>query len=120
VKNSDGKSFVPLLRSEKVNSANREFFWHFPHFYDQEPYSVMRKGDWKLIYWYKESKLELYNIHDDISEANNLASVNPEKTREMAAELGKYLRKVNAGRPSFKESGKYCLWPDESPQIQNN
>jgi len=120
VKNSDGKSFVPLLRSEKVNSANREFFWHFPHFYDQEPYSVMRKGDWKLIYWYKESKLELYNIHDDISETTNLTSSNTEKTKEMVEMLGKYLSEVNAGRPSFKETGKPCLWPNESPQIQNN
>jgi arylsulfatase A-like enzyme len=116
----DGKSFSPLLRSKKVNSANREFFWHFPHFYDQEPYSVMRKGDWKLIYWYKESKLELYNIHDDISEVNNLSTAHPEKTKEMASELGKYLREVNAGRPSFKETGNPCLWPDESPQIQTN
>jgi arylsulfatase A-like enzyme len=115
----DGKSFTPLIRGKKVNSENREFFWHFPHFYDQEPYSVMRKGDWKLIYWYKESKLELYNIPDDISEVNDLAASNPEKTKEMASELGKYLREVNAGRPSFKESGKPCLWPDESPQIIN-
>ena len=119
VKNSDGKSFVPLLRGEKVNSANREFFWHFPHFYDQEPYSVVRKGGWKLIYWYKEGKSELYNLSEDISEANNLATENPEKTREMAEILGKYLREVNAGRPGFKETGKPCLWPDESFQMQN-
>ena len=115
----DGKSFVPLLYGKKVYSANREFFWHFPHFYDQEPYSVVRKGDWKLIYWYKEGKSELYNIPEDISETNNLAAANPEKTREMAEILGKYLREVNAGRPAFKESGKPCLWPDESLQIQN-
>ena len=118
VKIIDGKSFKPLLRSKSVNSAARDFFWHFPHFYDQEPYSVIRKGDWKLIYWYKESKIELYNIPDDISEANNLAAVHPEKTKQMATKLSKYLREVNAGRPSFKESGKPCLWPHESPQIQ--
>jgi arylsulfatase A-like enzyme len=115
----DGKSFVPLLRGKKESSENRAFYWHFPHFYDQEPYSVLRKGDWKLIYWYKEGKSELYNIPEDISEANNLTAANPEKTREMAEILGKYLREVNAGRPVFKETGKPCLWPDESLQIQN-
>jgi arylsulfatase A-like enzyme len=115
----DGKSFVPLLQGKKVSSESREFFWHFPHFYDQEPYSIIRQGDWKLIYWYKESKLELYNIPDDISEVNNLASVNSKKTKELAGKLGKYLREVHAGRPSFKETGKPCLWPDESPQIEN-
>lgn len=116
----DGKSFMPLLRGKKVNSASREFFWHFPHFYDQEPYSVMRKGDWKLIFWYKEGKSELYNIQEDISESNNLIAAYPEKSNELATELGKYLREVNAGRPFFKESGKPCFWPDESQQIQNN
>jgi hypothetical protein len=79
----------------------------------------LRKGDWKLIYWYKEEKSELYNISEDISETNNLAAINLEKTREMAEILGKYLREVNAGRPAFKESGKPCLWPDESLQIIN-
>lgn len=114
----DGKSFVPLLRGKKINSENREFFWHFPHNYGYEPYSVIRKGDWKLIYWYKTGKLELYNIPEDISEANDLAALNPEKTKGLAVELGKYLREVNAGRPTYKATGKPCLWPDESPQIQ--
>ncbi|MDP4273135.1 MAG: hypothetical protein Q8907_02535 [Bacteroidota bacterium] len=114
----DGKSFVPLLRGKKVNSENSEFFWPFPHNYGEEPYSVIRKGDWKLIYWYKGSKLELYNIPDYISESNDLAAANPENTKELAIELGKYLRKVNTGRPAFKATGKPCLWPDESPQIQ--
>jgi len=115
----DGKSFVPLLQGKKVNSENREFFWHFPHNYSEEPYSVIRKGDWKLIYWYKSSKLELYNLPDDISETNNMVLSNPEKAKELAVKLGKYLRKVNAGRPSFKETGIPCLWPDQSPQIVN-
>lgn len=59
------------------------------------------------------------SIPEDISEASNMAAANPEKKKEMATELGKYLREVKAVRPSFKETGKPCLWPDQSPQSIN-
>ncbi len=113
----DGKSFVSLLKGKKGISKHRQFVWHFPHNYGFEPYSVILQDDWKLIYWYKESKLELYNIQEDISEAKNLAFLNPLKTKNLAIKLGNYLRKADAGRPSFKVSGKQCFWPDESPQL---
>ncbi len=115
----DGKSFVSLLRGKKGTSENRQFVWHFPHNYGLEPYSVIREGDWKLIYWYKESKLELYNIPEDISESKDLAKVNPSKTKDLAIKLGNYLREANAGRPSFKATGQPCFWPDQSPQLGN-
>jgi hypothetical protein len=46
-------------------------------------------------------------------EKNNLAEQNPEKLRELAFELGNYLRRVNAQMPKLKESGKQVPWPDE-------
>jgi arylsulfatase A-like enzyme len=108
----DGQSFVPMLRRKHTDTGKRQFIWHFPHNYDQEPYSVIRRGDWKLIYWYKTGKRELYNIRKDISETSDLAMVQPGITNDLAARLGKYLREVQAGRPSYKESGKACRWPD--------
>ena len=116
----DGQTFVPLLQGKKLNSSDRQFVWHFPHNYDFEPYSVIRQGDWKLIYWYKASKLELYNIRENISETNDLSTANPEKTKDLAMKLGNYLRNADAGRPSFKATGKLCFWPDESPQISSD
>ena len=113
----DGKSFVPMLKGEKTDSQKRQFVWHFPHNYSFEPYSVIREGDWKLVYWYRESKLELYNIPQDISEANDLSKTNPSKTKEMAKKLGDYLRANKSGRPSYKATGKPCFWPDESPNL---
>ena len=98
----DGISFVPMLLGEKVNTAKRSFFWHFPHNYGSEPYSVIRKGDWKLIYWYLDGKTELYNIPDDISESNDLSSSNPEITERLAKELGNYLKSVGSKPPLDK------------------
>jgi arylsulfatase A-like enzyme len=115
----DGKSFMTLLKGKKVDNSKRQFVWHFPHNYVKEPFSVIREGDWKLVYWYKTANLELYNIPEDISETKDLAATNPAKTKDLAIKLGKYLRAAKAGRPSFKVSGKPCFWPDESPQITN-
>ena len=111
--NIDGVSFNPLLRGEKMDNSEREFFWHFPHNYDFEPYSVIRKGDWKLIYWYKDGKKELYNIPDDISERNDLSSAEPEIVKDLSNRLGKYLKSVGAKSPVEKETGKARPFPDE-------
>ncbi len=90
------------MTGKKVNSANRTFYWHFPHDYGSEPYSVIREGDWKLIYWYPDGKTELYNIADDISESNNLATSNPEMTTRLARKLGNYLKSVGSKTPVDK------------------
>jgi len=98
----DGKSFVPLLLGKKVNTKERSFIWHFPHYYNNEPYSVIREGDWKLIYWYLDGKTELYNIHDDISESKDLLSTYPEIAERLAKKLGNYLKSVGAKTPIDK------------------
>ncbi|MCS5490014.1 sulfatase [Algoriphagus limi] len=115
----DGKSFLPSLKQEHIsNTEDRSLVWHFPNKWGGTgpgigTTSTIRKGDWKLIYWYKNQKLELYNLAEDIQEENNLASQNPEIVGQLATELGDYLRSVNAQRPSFIETGKPAPWPDE-------
>ncbi|MHC4432466.1 MAG: sulfatase, partial [Planctomycetota bacterium] len=44
----DGVSFIPLLKQKTAAVKERPLFWHFPHCYDQPPYSAIRKGDFKL------------------------------------------------------------------------
>ena len=109
----DGKSFVPLLEGKKVDVSKRSFFWHFPHNYGDEPYSVIRKGDWKLIYWYKDAKTELYNISEDISEKNDLSTIHPKIVKDLASRLGKYLKSVGAKTPVEKTTGIARPFPDE-------
>jgi arylsulfatase A-like enzyme len=112
-KKTDGLSFIPLLKGQNVDNSEREFYWHFPHNYDFEPYSVIRKGDWKLIYWYKDGKKELYNIPEDIGEKNDLSSVQPKIVKDLSKRLGKYLKSVGAKSPIVKETGKARPFPDE-------
>jgi arylsulfatase A-like enzyme len=109
----DGKSFVPLLEGKKMNVSGRPFFWHFPHFYGAEPYSIIRKGDWKLIYWYKDRKTELYNIPADIGEQTDLSMVNRRIAAKLSKELGRYLKSAGAKTPYNKITKMNCLFPGE-------
>ena len=110
----DGKSFVPLLKGESGLSKERAIFWHSPHYYrNQEPFSAVRKGDFKLIYHHPDTSLELFNVVEDISETRNVAKSNPEKVKELAKILGHHLREACGQMPIVKATGKPVPFPDE-------
>lgn len=102
---------------------DRELVFHFPHQWKPDPIdeidymSSMRKGDWKIVYRHRTQQLELYNLKDDLSEKNNLASKNKKKLKEMATILSDKLRTWNAGMPTFRKSGKLIPYPDEALTI---
>lgn len=115
----DGVSFLPLLTGSGNPSKGRPIVWNYPNVWGNVGPGIslncaIRKDDWKLIYSYKTGKKELYNISNDISEKNDLAAQEPGIVKTLSEELGKYLRRVNAQRPTFKATGKPCPWPDES------
>lgn len=118
VQHIDGVSFVPMLKETGDTFKGRKLFWHYPNLWGNTgpgigATSVVRNGDWKLIYYYETGKKELFNIRADIGEKDDCASRNPKLVHKLSGELGKYLRSVNAQRPSFKKTGKPCPWPDE-------
>ncbi|MBE9545594.1 MAG: sulfatase, partial [Proteobacteria bacterium] len=57
----DGVSFAGLLQQKRSQNPDRPLYWHFPHHYGEQPYSTIRQGDWKLIYFHADQKYELYN-----------------------------------------------------------
>lgn len=114
----DGKSFMPMLLGNKTNYNKRALYWHFPNLWGNDgpgigTTSAIRKGDWKLVYYYETGKRELFNVTNDIGETRDLAASNPQLVKKLSKELGNHLRKVKAQRPSFKSTGKVCPWPDE-------
>lgn len=110
----DGVSFVPLLKRQASHPRDeRAIFWHFPHTYDQPPYSSVRRGDWKLIYHHAEARLELFNLREDIGEQSDLSNSRPDKLREMAGVLSKFLRDAGARLPTDATTGKRIAYPDE-------
>jgi len=112
----DGISFVPLLNQDSNYPKDRAIFWHFPHTYDQPPYSSVRKGDWKLIYQHVDRRLELYNLKQDISETTNVASVQPVKLKALVDILTQHLRSTRAPMPIDKATGKPVEYPGDLPR----
>ena len=97
----DGVSFVPVLKNE--GTAGRDaMYWHYPHYGNQgsSPGSAIREGNWKLIHWYENDSVELYDLSRDVEEKNNLAGAEPEKVRELQQKLEAWLEEVNAKMPT--------------------
>lgn len=114
----DGVSFVPLLSNAFVDTEKRNLYWNFPNLWGNEgpgigPGCSVRSDVWKLIYYYETGKKELFNITQDIGEKNDLSEQNHEILKDFSSSLGNFLRSVDAQRPSFKDTGELCPWPDE-------
>jgi arylsulfatase A-like enzyme len=77
------------------------------------PCSAIRHGDWKLIYYHDGPRLALYNLAVDIREEKDLAGREPAQLRELARELGEYLRRVRAPMPMVKATQEPVPWPDD-------
>jgi arylsulfatase A-like enzyme len=96
----DGLSLVPLLTGAAKLYRNA-LYWHYPHYSNQggSPAAAVRSGDYKLIEFYEDNRVELYNLKDDISEKNNLAEKMPEKTAQLRKLLQMWQNSVNARMP---------------------
>jgi len=99
----DGVSFVSLLKGEKMTRG--PIYWHYPHYSNQggAPAGAIRQGDWKLVEWYEDNRVELYNLADDPGERNDLAGDKPEKAKELLGLLEDWRRSVSAQMPTRKE-----------------
>ena len=97
----DGVSLVPILKGESI--PERPLFWHYPHYGNQggAPAAAMRQGDWKLIEWYEDERIELFNLSQDISEKNNLSNQDPDRTRAMLKLLHEWQKEVGAKFPAI-------------------
>ena len=117
----DGQSFVPMIEHPTDGPQNRAVYWNTPNTWISGNYRnagigqtcAIRKGDYKLIYWYVDGKKELYDVRTDIGETTDLSTQRPDKVKELSEELGKFLRESGGQRPSLVATGKPCPWPDE-------
>jgi arylsulfatase A-like enzyme len=92
----DGVSFGALLRGG--TRAERPFFWHYPHYSNQGggPGGAMRLGDFKLIEWFEDSRVELFNVREDEGEQHDLASQLPDKVALLRQRLQNWRKEVGA------------------------
>ena len=85
----DGESLAPLFEGEA--HLNRDaVYWHFPHYSNhgmQSPGGAIRSGDFKLLEYFENGTVQLFNLKNDIGEHNDLARAMPEKTQELRTML---------------------------------
>jgi arylsulfatase A-like enzyme len=97
----DGRSFRKLL-SGASKMDGRDIFWHYPHYSPQlgRPAAAIRSGDYKLILFFEDRRVEMYNLAADIGEKRDLAELQPAKAAELRARLEKWLRETGAQIPT--------------------
>lgn len=96
----DGVSLVSALREAEA-PVRDALFWHFPHYHGSgnRPSGAVRVGAWKLIEWFEDGSVELYNLQEDPEEERDLSDLEPERTRELLRRLQEWRREIGANMP---------------------
>ena len=114
----DGTSYLDLLtKGGKADHPRPPLFQHFPGYlgsgggtWRTAPGGVIRDGDWKLLEFFEDGRLELYNLKNDIGEQHNLATAQPDKVKQLHSQLLAWRKALNAPMPTknakIDKSGK--------------
>lgn len=102
---SDGVSLLPLLQ-QTGHLLRTNLYWHYPHYSNagSTPTSAIRKGVWKLMEFFEDSTVELYNLADDPSESRELSRMEPELSMDLQIELSDWREAVHAFMPQQNEA----------------
>ena len=101
----DGESLVPLFRNAQGRLAREAIFQHFPGYlgagdgWRTTPVSLIHAGDWKLMEYLEDGRLELYNLREDIGESKNLATTQSAKAAELHGKLVAWRAAIKAPMP---------------------
>jgi arylsulfatase A-like enzyme len=98
----DGVSFAAALDDSTTRPAARPIFWHYPHYSNQrgKPHGAVRDGHWKLIEWFEDGRLELFDLATDLSESNDLSAAHPDVARGLLERLRAWRADVGAIMPT--------------------
>jgi arylsulfatase A-like enzyme len=102
----DGISLKPLLRGSG-ETQQRSLYWHYPHYHRSRPYGAVLKENFKLIEFFQNGQVELYNLRDDPYETRNLVGKKPEIAADMLIQLQAWRVGANA---QMMEPNPYYRW----------
>ncbi|MCP4848344.1 MAG: sulfatase [Verrucomicrobiaceae bacterium] len=97
----DGEDLLPLLIGGK-SLKRQAIFWHYPNFAfhrDNRLGSAIREGDYKLLEFFDDQSVELYNLREDIGEKMNLAGKRPELAMRLRDQLHAWRAGTKAAMP---------------------
>lgn len=103
----DGISLAPVLKGGDKLERDA-IYWHYPHYGNQggTPGAAIREGDWKLVEFFEDRPVELYNLADDVGEETNMAADKPEKVAYLRGKLDAWQKAVGARFPTPNPKAK--------------
>jgi arylsulfatase A-like enzyme len=109
---ADGTDLTALIKDGKELKRDA-IYWHYPHYHGSgwTPGAAIRAGKWKLIEFFEDSHIELYDLASDPGEQNDLAEKMPEKAAQVYKMLKDWQKKLSAKLPTPN--------PDYKPQRKN-
>jgi arylsulfatase A-like enzyme len=127
----DGISITPLLKKTKKQNKikdieKRALYWHFPHYSNhgaQSPGGAIRYGDYKLIEYFENYKVQLFNIKKDPGEQHDLSKLETRKVKKLTEMLHAWRKSVNANMPTPNpdyDPSLHDQWQDWSRPTKNN
>ncbi len=103
----DGESLVPLFRDPATTLKREAIYQHFPGYlgagagtWRTTPVGLIQAGEWKLMEFFEDGHLELYNLKADLGEQKNLAAEMPDKTKDLHAKMLAWREAVKAPMPA--------------------
>ncbi|MBN1421266.1 MAG: sulfatase [Planctomycetes bacterium] len=106
----DGESLAPLFRDPSAKLGRDAIFHHMPGYLEgpagqwrTSPVGTIQVGAWKLMEFFEDGRLELYDVRADVGEAEDLAREMPEKVKELLARMHAWRRELGAAMPVLKE-----------------
>jgi arylsulfatase A-like enzyme len=93
----DGVSLTPLLMQSGALDRDA-IYWHYPHYANSgsTPTGSIRQGDWKLMEFFEDSHVELYNLAEDEAETTDRAAERPDLAESLRAKLAAWRASVGA------------------------
>lgn len=101
----DGTDLGPLLTGKVTTLPDRPLFWHWPHYRrsfagpQAAPSSAVRDGDWKLIEFFEDGRVELYHLASDPGETRDLAAIHRHVAGRLRLQLAHWRQDVGAQLP---------------------
>tara|TARA_A100001011_G_scaffold250393_1_gene258668 strand:+ start:58 stop:1677 length:1620 start_codon:yes stop_codon:yes gene_type:complete len=111
----DGVSFVPALNGDSFDRG--PIFWHFPQYSNhgmQSPGGAIRLGDYKLLEYFENDTVQLFNLREDIGELNDLSRSEPNKAEELISLLHAWREEVSAQMPPENPNYDPSQYPHSS------
>lgn len=97
---ADGRSLAPLFRGEATLDRDA-IYWHFPHYSNhgmQSPGGAIRSGKYKLLEYFENGTVQLFDLDTDPGEHNDLAKTHPEIANQLLKKLHQWQEDVGAER----------------------